>query len=78
MARASLPKIPTKHKPGKQQSKPKWVKLLVSISDEAKENLEELRLRSLAKNGRKPGRSEIVNKLLTAALQKEKIPYPNR
>lgn len=70
MSRVSLLKIPKKNKS-------KRVRLLVYISGEAKENLEELRLRSLDRKGRKPDRSEIVDKLLTAALYKGKVPYPS-
>jgi hypothetical protein len=75
MTRSLSRKVPKRSKPGRQTNA-KTVRLLVYISASAKKNLEELRLRSLDKNGRKPDRSEIVDQLLTAALKKEKTPYP--
>lgn len=53
------------------------VKLTVYLSHEAKNNLDELRLRSLDKRGRRPSASEIIEALVNAALPDEKIPYPS-
>ncbi|HWO42027.1 MAG TPA: hypothetical protein VNO43_09510 [Candidatus Eisenbacteria bacterium] len=51
-------------------------KLTIFLSEEAKENLELLRLKSLDRRGRKPTGSEIIEDLLLAALEGEKVPYP--
>jgi hypothetical protein len=52
------------------------VTLTVHLSRDAKRRLEELRVRSLDKNGIKPTPSEIIEELIHAALSREKIPYP--
>jgi hypothetical protein len=57
-------------------SEPRPAKLKIQLSRVAKNNLEELRLRSLDKRGRKPSASEVIEALLNAALAEEKIPYP--
>lgn len=46
------------------------------LSDEAKKNLEFLRLKFLDKQGRKPSGSQIIERLLNAAVADEKVPYP--
>jgi len=51
-------------------------KLTICLSAEAMENLELLRLKSLDRQGRKPSGSEIIEDLLLAAVEREKVPYP--
>jgi hypothetical protein len=57
-------------------SEPRPAKLTIRLSRSAKNNLEELRLRSLDKRGRMPSTSEIIEALLNTALENEKVPYP--
>jgi hypothetical protein len=57
-------------------SEPRPAKLTIQLSRAAKNKLEELRLRSLDKRGRKPSASEVIEALVNAALADEKVPYP--
>jgi hypothetical protein len=59
-----------------KSSEPRRVKVTIRLSREAKNRLEELRLRSLDKRGRTPSTSEIIEALVSAALANEKVPYP--
>ena len=53
-------------------------KIILRLSQEAKENLEKLRLKSLDRQGRKPAASQIIEGLINAAAESEpEAPYPN-
>ncbi|HEU4344828.1 MAG TPA: hypothetical protein VFU31_25035 [Candidatus Binatia bacterium] len=50
--------------------------MAIRLSADAKRDLEELRVRSLDKDGRKPTPSQIVERLIETALRNETVPYP--
>jgi hypothetical protein len=53
-------------------------KIILRLSQEAKENLEKLRLKSLDRQGRKPAAAQIIEGLINAAAKSEpEAPYPN-
>ncbi|MGH7846451.1 MAG: hypothetical protein ACREQW_14945 [Candidatus Binatia bacterium] len=49
-------------------------KLTITLSEEAKIILEQLRLRLLGRDGKKPTPSEVLEALLKAALERESVP----
>jgi hypothetical protein len=50
--------------------------LAITLSEEARNNLEQLRLRLLDRKGIKPTPSQVIEGLIKAALEKETVPYP--
>ena len=56
--------------------RPQPVKMAVWLSLEAKKALEQLRLRYLDKEGRRPTGSQVIESLLKAVVANEKVPYP--
>ena len=59
--------------PNRDESEP----VTIELSAAAKANLEKLQLRSLDKQGRQPGRSQIIEWLInTAAIREPDAPYP--
>jgi hypothetical protein len=61
----------------KAPNREKQFKITLYLSQQAKENLEKLRLKLLDKQGRKPADSQIVEGLLRAAFKNEvETPYP--
>jgi hypothetical protein len=66
-----------KKRPRRSKAAPaRTFKLAIRLSPEAKRDLEELRVRSLDKHGRKPTPSQVVENLIESALRNETIPYP--
>jgi hypothetical protein len=60
----------------RKSSAPRVIKISIQLSGEAKKNLEFLRLKFLDKQGRKPTQSQVIERLLNAAVANEKVPYP--
>lgn len=55
------------------------VRMTIYLSAEVKEILEQLQLRSLDKQGRKPEASEVIGALLRGVVEKHKAtPYPGK
>jgi len=59
-----------------KSTSPRHEKLTIALSEEAKANLEQLRVRLLGSDGKKPTPSEVIEGLLKATLEKETVPYP--
>jgi hypothetical protein len=59
-----------------KSASPRREKLTITLSEEAKANLEQLRVRLLGRDGKKPTASEVIEGLLKATLEKETVPYP--
>jgi hypothetical protein len=60
------------------RKKEKQLEIALSLSQEAKENLEKLRVKFLDRQGREPSDSQIIERLLRAAVESEiDAPYPN-
>jgi hypothetical protein len=67
-----------KRKTAARPNEPKRSKIVVGLSQEAKANLEKLRLKSLDRQGRKPAAWQIIEELINAAAKSEpEAPYPN-